>query len=113
MTGKTDWGRLYENIALLELRRKAQGLQEICYWKNRQGFEIDFVVLEGTSIVEAIQVVYDLHDEDTEKREIRALLTCKKDLQPPVTYVLTRDVSETKTYDGVDFLFLTPIVKRQ
>lgn len=54
MTGKTDWGRLYENIALLELRRRAQGLQEICYWKNRQGFEIDFVVLEGTSIVEAI-----------------------------------------------------------
>ncbi|GAB6286465.1 MAG: ATP-binding protein [Methanoregula sp.] len=106
MTGKTDWGRLYENIALLELRRRAQGLQEICYWKNRQGFEIDFVVLEGTSIVEAIQVVYDLHDEDTEKREIRALLACKKDLQPPVTYVLTRDVSETKTYDGIDVTFI-------
>jgi predicted AAA+ superfamily ATPase len=106
ITGKIDWGRLFENIAFLELRRKAQGLQEICYWKNRQGFEVDFVVMEGTAIVEAIQVVYALEDEGTKKREIRALLACKKELQPPVTYVLTRDVSETKTYEETEITFI-------
>ena len=106
ITGKIDWGRLFENIALLELRRKDQGLQEICYWKNRQGFEVDFVVMEGTAIVEAIQVVYALDDVGTQKREIRALLACKKELQPPVNYVLTRDVSGTKTYEGVEITFI-------
>ncbi len=106
ITGKNDWGRLYENIALLELRRRAHGLQEICYWKNQQGFEIDFVVMEGTVIREAIQVVYSLDDVKTEKREIRSLLACKKELEPKVTYVLTRDVSETKTFDGIEITFI-------
>jgi hypothetical protein len=106
ITGKTDWGRLFENIAFLELRRNAQGLQEICYWKNRQGFEVDFVVKEGTAIREAIQVVYSLDDEGTKKREIRALLACKKELWPPVNYVLTRNVSETKTYEGIEITLI-------
>ncbi|MDP2797646.1 MAG: hypothetical protein Q8N94_09085 [Methanoregula sp.] len=102
MTGKIDRDRLFKNIALLELRRKAQVLQEIRYRKNRQGFEVDFVVMEGTGIAEAIQVVYALDDEGTKKREIRSLLACKKELRPSVNYVLTRDESETKTYEGIE-----------
>jgi predicted AAA+ superfamily ATPase len=62
--------------------------------------------MEGTAIVEAIQVVYALDDARTKKREIRALLACKKELQPPVNYVLTRDVSETKTYEGIEITFI-------
>jgi len=106
ITGKIDTGRLFENIAFLELRRKAPVLQEICYWKNRQGFEVDFVVMDGTGIREAIQVVYALDDESYKKREIRSLLACNKELQPPVNYVLTRDVSETKTYEGIEITFI-------
>ncbi|MDO8872718.1 MAG: hypothetical protein Q7V05_08335 [Methanoregula sp.] len=106
ITGRIDRDRLFKNIALLELRRKAQVLQEIRYWKNRQGLEVDFVLMEGTGIVEAIQVVYALDNEGTKKREIRSLPACKKELRPSVNYVLTRDVSETKTYEGIEITFI-------
>src|SRR3990172_3909907 len=50
-TGKLDFGRLYENVAFLELKRRTQGQKELCYWKKKQGFETDVVVKHTKALI--------------------------------------------------------------
>ena len=105
ISGKADMGRLYENAAFLELRRRLGGQEAVCYWKNKAGFEVDLVVTEGTKAGEAFQVVYDLSDEKTSKRELRAISECAKELRPKKLLVLTKDVSGVKSVDGKELEF--------
>ena len=73
-----NYGRLYENIVAIELKRKKE---ESYYWKNTEKEEVDFVIKKDTKISQLIQVCYDLTDPDTKKREIRALLKARKELK--------------------------------
>ncbi|MBS3092092.1 ATP-binding protein [Candidatus Pacearchaeota archaeon] len=73
-----NYGRLYENIVAIELKRKKE---ESYYWKNTEKEEVDFVIKKDTKISQLIQVCYDLTDPDTKKREIRALLKASKELK--------------------------------
>ena len=61
-------GRILENQVFLDMRR--HGLQ-VYYYKGKR--ECDFVVREGNSIVRAIQVCYDL-DDDNRNREFKGLI---------------------------------------
>lgn len=63
-----DIGKLYENVVFIGLKRKNK---EIYYYKNKA--ECDFLVKEGMKIKEAIQVCYNL-DEENKIREIKGLL---------------------------------------
>lgn len=101
ITGKIDFGRLFENAAFLELKRRAHEQQEICYWKNKEGLETDFVIKQGTTATEAMQVVYEMEDEKTRKREINSLVSCAKELKAEAATILTKNVSETRTVDGI------------
>jgi len=98
-TGKTDYGRLYENMVFLELKRRTQGKTELCYWKSKDGLEVDFLVRQGNATSEAIQVAYDISAEKTAGREERALVTCVKELKPARMLILTKDAKTTKTID--------------
>ena len=73
-----NYGRLYENIVAVELKRRKR---ECYYWKNMEKEEVDFVIKSNTKIDQLIQVCYDIADPDTKKREIRALLKASKDLK--------------------------------
>ncbi len=64
----SDRGRMLENIVFLQLRRK---YKDIFYFKEEN--ECDFLVKERNKIISAIQVCYELH-EDNKKREIDGLL---------------------------------------
>jgi uncharacterized protein len=90
-SGKTDWGRLYENAVFLELKRRC-GNFEICYWKNKAGEEVDFIIRRGVDVSEAFQVVYDLDNSKTEDREISGLLSCMRELTPASSLILTKQV---------------------
>ncbi len=96
-TGKIDYGKLFENTAFLELKRRTDNHSEICYWKNKRGTECDFVIKKGTNVSEAIQVVYDMGDEKTRKREINGIVECAKELKPKKATILTKDTRETIT----------------
>jgi predicted AAA+ superfamily ATPase len=109
VAGRTDLGRLYENIAFLELKRRLQGQKEICYWKNRQGLETDFVVRWGSEVSEAMQVVYELGDEKTRKREVEGIVGCAKEVKAGSAMIITKDVAETKTVEGVKIRFVPMI----
>ncbi len=61
-------GRMLENSVFLDLRRSEK---EIFYFKGKG--ECDFVVREKTKVTQAIQVCYDLN-EDNKEREIDGLM---------------------------------------
>lgn len=60
-----DSGRIFENIVFLELRRR---YQEIFYFKNND--ECDFLVKTGNSVEKAIQVCYQLTEENISREMI-------------------------------------------
>ncbi len=61
-------GKMLENLVAIELKRRGR---EIFYFQEKG--ECDFVIKEGTKITQAIQVCYDLTDENKE-REFNGLL---------------------------------------
>ena len=72
--GKKNFGRLYENAVFLQLRRKLNPLEQISYYRSPGGQEVDFVIRQGSKVKKLIQVVYDLDDERTKKRELKSLV---------------------------------------
>ncbi|MDP1694312.1 MAG: ATP-binding protein, partial [Candidatus Woesearchaeota archaeon] len=85
-----NFGRLYENIVAVELRRRGK---ECYYWKNVEREEVDFVIKNESKISQLIQVCYDISDPDTKKREIKALLKASKDLRCDALLVINQEYS--------------------
>ncbi len=92
-----DWGRLAENAVFLELRRRGK---EVYYWKNPQGYEVDFVIKEGIYVKELLQVCWEGKDETTLAREKRALVKAMEEFSLPEGIVLTRDYSWQEKING-------------
>lgn len=65
-----DRSRSLENLVALELKRRGYDLN---YWRNSQGEEVDFVVIENEKVTQLIQVSYDISFTETRERELRAL----------------------------------------
>jgi len=74
--GTEDEGRLLECVVFLELRRKLRADEDILYWRNASGGEVDFIKMRGTEIIGAYQVTYEMKDSKTRTREIRSLAEC-------------------------------------
>lgn len=51
-------GKFMENLVFLGLKRKElEGKQEVFYWEDYQGREVDFIVKEGLKVKQLIQVI--------------------------------------------------------
>ena len=91
-------GQNIETIVFVELRRRGK---EIFYFKTKNDKEIDFLVKEGQTIKELIQVSYSMVDEQTRKRELTALKYASDELTGTQRcLVLTTDPSETIEWQG-------------
>ncbi|MBI1973886.1 ATP-binding protein, partial [Candidatus Micrarchaeota archaeon] len=101
-----DAGRLFENAVLLELRRRNALNEEINYWRNKEGIEVDFIVRKGTEIREAIQVAYSLDSKKTRDREIRGLVECSKSLGIKRGWIITSADEGTETVEGIHITFI-------
>lgn len=106
ISGRIDMGRLFENLVYLELKRRTPLNQEINYWKNKQGIETDFVIREGLNVKKLIQVVYELKDEKTKKREIKGLVACAKELGFKEGIIITKDFEAIKTFERIKIKFV-------
>lgn len=103
-TGKMDLGRLFENLTFMELKRRENN--DICYWKNAEGREVDFLIKQGTNIEQIIQVVYDLEDEKTITRETDAIVKCAEEFKMRTAIILTKNVSRTEEINGINIRFV-------
>jgi hypothetical protein len=63
-----DKGKMLENMTFISLRKK---YKDIFYFKEKN--ECDFLVKEGTKITKAIQICFELN-EDNKKRELNGLI---------------------------------------
>ncbi len=106
ISGKKDFGKLYENAVFLELKRRLANNAEINYWKSKQGSEVDFVIREGLKVNEIIQACYDITDEKTKSREIKGIVSCSKELKVKKGLILTKDFEDEKTIDGVKIKYI-------
>ncbi len=96
-----NFGRIYENIVCVELFRREGNNRttELYYWKNREQYEVDFVVKQGLKINQLIQVCYEISDVDTKQREVRALLKASKELKCKDLLVITK---EYESEEGIE-----------
>jgi predicted AAA+ superfamily ATPase len=88
-----DLGRLLENLVLIELKRRNK---EIYYYQEKQ--ECDFVIREGTKIKQALQVCYEISDENR-TREYDGLLEAMDAFQLSAGLILTYDQEDDETID--------------
>ncbi len=100
-------GRLMENAAFLELRRRNK---EIFYFKTPDGREVDFVVKEGNRIMELIQVSYSIEDTSTWERELKGLVKASKELKCENLRIITWDKEGREEFKGRS-VELTPLWK--
>ncbi len=83
-------GRILENIVFIELKRRGK---EIYYHKNKN--ECDFIIKEGSNIVQAIQVcktlINGVQNIETKNREIEGLVEACKSYNLNEGIILTED----------------------
>ena len=91
-------GRLMENIVFLELLRRKlyrNSGDELYYWKDHRGREIDFVVKTAESVKQLIQVTYASEKNEVETREIVPFEVASSELKCNSMLVITWDYEGT------------------
>jgi len=106
-----DIGRLAENLVFIELLRlQLERVDlELYYWKH-DSKEVDFVLKEGFSIVQLIQVVWDVNESKTKKRELDNLLTAMDEFKLKDGLILTRDYEDEERIESKKIRYI-PIWK--
>ena len=99
--GVEDLGRRLENLVCLELLRRLAPGEELFYWKDTAGAEVDFLVTSGLKISSAIQVCYDPSEAGTLSRELRGLERCSEGMRPERCLMITMDTSASYQMNGM------------
>ena len=89
-----DKGKLLENLVAIELRRRER---EMFYYAGKN--ECDFLIRKSNTIIEAIQVCYDL-TKDNKEREIRGLIEAMEKFKLKEGLILTQDQEEDLKLNG-------------
>jgi len=90
-----DYGRLLENMVFVELVRRTfrPGLN-LFYYVTTEGFEVDFLLRQGSKNHELIQVTWNMSEQKTRERELRALHQAASELGVDIVRILTWDQAE-------------------
>ena len=84
-------GRILENVIFLHLLRD---FDNIYYYKTKNNLEVDFLVREKQKNKQLIQVCWDLKNDKTRKREVKALVEAMHELKMNSAIIITRNESE-------------------
>jgi predicted AAA+ superfamily ATPase len=74
LTGSEDKGRLIETAVYHQIKRKQP--DQIYYWKGKQ--EIDFLLREGNTVSQLIQVTQQIENEKTLNRELNSFIEAEE-----------------------------------
>jgi hypothetical protein len=89
-----DNGRMLENHVFMDLKRRGK---DVYYFRENK--ECDFIVKDKGKAASAIQVCYEL-DEDNKKRELEGLLEAMDKLGLKEGTILTMDAEDKLTLNG-------------
>ena len=98
-------GKLYENVVAIELIKKF-GKENIFYWKNRNGNEVDFIVKNRFSVEQLIQVCYDMDNETVKKREVIAILKAAEELKCKKLIIITKETDKKENIGKKEIIFV-------
>ncbi|MBV5339647.1 MAG: ATP-binding protein [Deltaproteobacteria bacterium] len=90
-------GRLLENLLFLELKRRGHALY---YYKTSNGLEVDFACHAGGKITQLIQVTYDMGEDRTRNRELRALVKALEETGLAAGVIITYEQEDEIVVDG-------------
>jgi len=90
-------GKSLENAVFLELKRR---YNELFYYRDNNS-ECDFIVNEKNSITHAIQVTYDMSDENTKRRKIKGLISACKNFNLTNGVIITYDLEDEIIQDNI------------
>ena len=90
-----------ETIVLIELQRRCKASGRDVYYLNERSGECDFVVCEGDTVVQAIQVSYDISSPKTRSREIAGLLLANKLTKCTILLLLTDHEYADEEHNGL------------
>ncbi len=93
----SDTGRLYENLVFIQLLHSGN---EIYYWQDRKGLEVDFVIKERLKPTRLIQVCSNLSDPETKEREVNGLLAGMKNFKMKEGIIITSDLFDEEFVEG-------------
>jgi uncharacterized protein len=102
--GRADRGALWENAVFGELRKRLPLLDEVQYWRSKNGAEVDFVVRRGDRLV-AVEVKAGALARPRISRSSRSFATA---YQPRCLAVINRTLNADSREEGVDVLFRRP-----
>jgi len=89
-------GRLLENIVFIELKRRGH---EVYYFSGKN--ECDFLIRQGSQIINAIQVCYSFDTPATKTRELNGIMEAMKKYSINEGLILTNDTEEVITTAGL------------
>lgn len=92
-----DVGKALENSVFLEFKRRGK---EINYYSSAKS-ECDFLVLDRGHVTQAIQVTYDMSDEETKKREIKGLVEACRHFNLQEGTIVTFDTTDELQSDDI------------
>lgn len=110
----TNAGARLENAVWLGLLRRRSYrhdvLQEIYYWQNNRGQEVDFVLKQGRQVTQLIQACLEFSRPETREREVSAILSASDELQCDDLLIITDDKEGVENAKGKTIRFV-PIWK--
>lgn len=89
-----NYSSLMENLVAVELLRRKNYWQnelEVFYWKDHQQNEVDFVLKEGATLKQLIQVTYASSKNEIKNSEIRSLKKASDELKCQNLLIITWD----------------------
>jgi len=102
-----DIGRLYENVVAIKLKKLEMDRKcNIFYWKNPLHEEVDFVIKNGMKVNALIQVCYNVSEQNTKERELKALMKASEEFKCNNLLVITEDYETEEKFKGKKIKFI-------
>lgn len=101
-----DDGKKLENAVFLQLYRTLSPMDKIFYYSGKS--ECDFVVQQGISVNQLIQVTWDMNDDATRRREINGILEAADVTGCNNLYIITADTTEKIMLEDGRIIYVLP-----
>ena len=98
--GIKNIGRFMEGSVFVELIRRGFKINKDLFYYKSHDYEVDFLIKEGTTVKQLIQVTYASGRDEIEKREIKSLVKASNELKCKNLLIITWDYEDELKIDN-------------